>query len=822
MFQARKWSWKRVAARLLLVPVLAGGSAAVAHAQATPKAGSGGAPAMGQPPLSAGMSNNFAGSPTGDPKMLLKGGRAALAAGKFDEAQDLARRAEANNPTGKWGLFDDTPNSLLKDIDSAREKDKHVQSEKLYKLAKELFTKKAASDAERAYNLDTAYQTARKADYLHGPYSMWDMGDRPDKLVKEIEQARSKMKPTGGAAAVAAARTPGVPAPGPMAANTRPGTPGVRPTPGTNPNLPAGGPTVARNTPASPVGGPIPPVLGGKVIDPKAIAGPVAPVKPTDPKAVVSVDPKKAEAVKLLDDGRKLTAAGDFAGAKAKFQDADKLGATFATSEYGPSFALQELSARGAGAVSDLMKEAEARTAKKEFDRAEAALTAATEIATALSLFARPIEEAKSSLRLASGGQYGGLPPGGLAPAPGVETLVPVGAGPVAPVLPAAGVASVKSAPAPAAAGTATGRQLLDQAELELKKGDLEMARKLAVQAHNLGGSQEQARGLLNQIDAEAFNRKKLTAEKSFTAAVEAHGNKDYSHALGVLVLIDPQLLAADKKHKRDELMAACRAELGKADAVVAVGGRQPAADPLGQLKNTPADPMAPGTARIGDPARPANPDSYATQADALKKVQYQKLRTDGLKIQADAQAAFGRGDTDAAIQLLIDYQNKVKSSGLPPAEVAMLVRPTDSRLEMFRVMKGAGRRDRPGEAGEARVPRADRRPRRRRGAAQGRGAEAHPPVPRAGEGVEVQGGRGGRAAGQAARAGRPGDRRAGPHGEDQRSGPRGREAQGRQGAARPRRAQRSRQGRPAGHPGRPGEDQAGGVAAEPRPRLAG
>lgn len=685
MFQATKWSWKRVAARLLLVPVLAGGPAAVAHAQATPK---GGTPGLGQPPLSAGMSNNLAGMPTGDPKALLKGGRAALAAGKFDEAQDLARRAEANNPSGKWGLFDDTPNSLLKDVDSAREKDKKVQAEKLYKVAKDLFTKKPAGDAERAYNLDTAYQMARKADYLHGPYSMWDMGDRPDKLVKEIEQARAKMKP--GAGATTAARTPGGPSSGQMTAGARPGS---RPTPAANPKMPAG-PNVAGNMPVAPAGGPLPPVPGPKSPpDPKAVAGPVAPVKPPAPAAVAVVDGKKAEALKLLDEGKKLHAAGDFGGAKVKYAEADKLGATFAAGEYSPQFAMQELSARGADAITRLMKEAETHTAKKDYAKAEAALNAATEIAAALSLFPRPIEEAKSTLRLASSGQYGGLPPGGLAPAPGVEVLIPTGGGPVAPVLPsAAGVASIKSptpaTPAPApTAGNVTGRQLLDQAELELRKGDLEMANKLAVQAHNLGGSQEQARGLLNQIDAEAFNRKKMTAEKSFAAAVEAHGNKDYGQALGVLVLIDPQLLTPDKKHRREELVASCRAELGKGEAVVAAGGQQPAADPMGQLKNTP-EPAAPGTARIGD-GKPASPDSYATQADALRKVQVQKLRTDGLKIQADAQAAFGRGDTDAAIQLLIDYQNKVRSSGLPPAEVAMLLRQADSRLEMFRVMKG-------------------------------------------------------------------------------------------------------------------------------------
>ena len=33
MFQAKKWNWKRVAANLLLVPILGGGSVAVVNAQ---------------------------------------------------------------------------------------------------------------------------------------------------------------------------------------------------------------------------------------------------------------------------------------------------------------------------------------------------------------------------------------------------------------------------------------------------------------------------------------------------------------------------------------------------------------------------------------------------------------------------------------------------------------------------------------------------------------------------------------------------------------------------------------------------------------------
>ena len=45
-----------------------------------------------------------------------------LAEGQFDRAQDLARQADAANPSGRWGLFDDTPESLEGDIRKARTK----------------------------------------------------------------------------------------------------------------------------------------------------------------------------------------------------------------------------------------------------------------------------------------------------------------------------------------------------------------------------------------------------------------------------------------------------------------------------------------------------------------------------------------------------------------------------------------------------------------------------------------------------------------------------------------------------------------------------
>jgi type II secretory pathway component GspD/PulD (secretin) len=228
---------------------------------------------------------------------------------------------------------------------------------------------------------------------------------------------------------------------------------------------------------------------------------------------------------------------------------------------------------------------------------------------------------------------------------------------------------------------------MLEQAAFELKKGELDLASRLAVQAHNLG-LQDEASRLLTTIDAEKYRQKRATALKSLDAAAQAHAHKDYGQAVGVLTLIDPMLLPADKKARRDELLSLCNAELDKGKGLVAAAGTQPPAG--GELTPVPG-PMPgvnpPGTARVGDPKPGA--DNMTSQVDALRRVEFQKLRSEGLKVQADAQAAFGRGDTDVAIHMLTTYQNKVRAANLEPASVAMLLRPIDSRMEMFRVMKG-------------------------------------------------------------------------------------------------------------------------------------
>jgi hypothetical protein len=624
VFHARKWGWKRIAANLLLVPVFTGASAAVAHAQYNPV------------PAQAGKAN-LPGTAPGDAKAMLKEGRRALKAGQFDRAQDLARAAEANNPQGKWGLFDDTPSALLKDVQSAVVEAQKTEANDLLKQAKSLMAKPApGGEAERAANFDQALQMAQRADQLHGPYSAWDFGDRPDKLVKSIQAARGKLK------------------------NVPPAT-GIASMP---PTVPSGTKT-AGNTPAF--------IPAGANIGAMPAAN----------------DPKKLAAAQLLADGRKLADQRNYAAARAKYMEADRLKVAFGTNEFNPGFALQDLNARGIRDIEAHVAESHKMIARKDYEKAEANVTAGAKIAAALGLYARPVENARAQLHAASGGKFGGP----ATPAPGSTAPKADSVASTPTVKPIAGASTPGAKSVVQATGGLSGKQLLDQAAFEFSRGDLDMATKLALQAHNMGGAQEEARAMLNSIDAERLAQKKVNALRSCDAAQAAVKNRDFNHAMGVLMLIDPNLLPAEMKARRDELMATCRTELEKSGGTTLAAATQPPAIPGTPtaeppvIPGVPGSPSTPGSARLtSDPRRP---DSVATQAEALRKVQFQKLRSDGLKIQTDAQAAFGRGETDLAIQMLVDYANRVRAANLEASSVALLLRPIESRLEMFRVMKG-------------------------------------------------------------------------------------------------------------------------------------
>jgi hypothetical protein len=121
--------------------------------------------------------------PNADPKVLLKQSRESLAAGRFDEAQALASRANASNH--RWGVFEDNPTKCVEDLQKARAKAERAEAVRLMADAR-----KCIAEGK----LDEAEGMAYRAERLHGTFSVLDGGDRPAKLLGEIQSARGKAR----------------------------------------------------------------------------------------------------------------------------------------------------------------------------------------------------------------------------------------------------------------------------------------------------------------------------------------------------------------------------------------------------------------------------------------------------------------------------------------------------------------------------------------------------------------------------------------------------------------------------------------------------
>ena len=92
----------------------------------------------------------------------------------------------------------------------------------------------------------------------------------------------------------------------------------------------------------------------------------------------------------------------------------------------------------------------------------------------------------------------------------------------------------------------------------------------------------------------------------------------------------------------------------------------------------------APGTARAADSAG-AN---LLKATEAMRQVKFQELRADGLAAQRNAQAKAAVGQTDAAIDVLKNYLAGLDEQQLDPAQMSLLRRPVESRLEKFKILK--------------------------------------------------------------------------------------------------------------------------------------
>lgn len=656
-----------------------------------------------------------------DPKVLLGWAKQALDNGDLDKAQDLAMQAQAYAAGIRWGLFDDTPQSILKDVQKARARRDRDYADRLLAEARSLMGRRSANPGERAANLAAAEDKARMAAQLHGEYDLWDFGDRPHDVIAAVRKARD-VEGFGG--------------PPPM---PRP-TPGGRP----EPDEIVDGP---RQMPAR-----------------RPTAGPEDRVPPPDaPRADGG---RKKAAVLLMQEAKALEIGRHYVEARAKYAEAARLNAPFAPDEASPEGELQRLNVAARRKIRSLVDEARSCLDRKDETAAAALLDDAHALATGMGLDASAIQEARAALkRPGAPARADRTPPASDDPPPlpksiksvdedlppvkpipatrGADVIRPIPPGPpvkvgkrpeadAPPSLPtipdvvaeadAAKPPSVGGSPAKAPtkdpvveapkkgdpAKEARGRQMLAAARAELEKGETEAARKLAVELiSGRYACKDEAAALLSSVDAAESERKIDTARRAFENGMSAYYAHNFGQALAIFQEIDGTLLPVEARKRLTEMMA--QADVMKKQQEAAVAAAKKAAAPpavsagatrAGAEERVPVTPrpaagivdlppiIPPAAVTPAVPVGKAGSDSLLKQQEALTQVEFQKLRSKGLKVESDATARFGRGETDAALQDLDNFLAEVKGSSLEPAKQAMLTRPVEARMDRLKILK--------------------------------------------------------------------------------------------------------------------------------------
>ncbi|MFM7150097.1 MAG: hypothetical protein ACKO23_09670, partial [Gemmataceae bacterium] len=119
-------------------------------------------------------------------RMQLMQGRKLLAEGKIEDAARVSQKVKSQ-PTISWGLFEDSPDRLSMDIEKARARRDRDESARLVVEGRKLYEKG---------DLEGATRLAYRAQKMHGSYSIWDLGDRPSKLLLDIQSAQARSRKT--------------------------------------------------------------------------------------------------------------------------------------------------------------------------------------------------------------------------------------------------------------------------------------------------------------------------------------------------------------------------------------------------------------------------------------------------------------------------------------------------------------------------------------------------------------------------------------------------------------------------------------------------
>ncbi|MCI0742521.1 MAG: hypothetical protein L0Y72_26105 [Gemmataceae bacterium] len=441
-----------------------------------------------------------------DARILVKEARSLLQENRLEEAEKLCQQAAGS--TGiRWGLFEDTPDRLKNDIHKAKTKRDRDESARLLAEARKL---------HQMGNHHEARVKALRAQELHGPYSVWDLGDRPQKLLEEIQRAETKKGP---------ADTPSM-----NVAKPKEQSKGQA-----NQNPPA----LAKNA--------------QKKSQPAAKAPPLF-----SGTAQAAVKPR---AVALLNEARVLQRQGKLLEARAKAVEAKSFKVVFGPEEDSPESCLLSLSAQCDRHVQLMIKSATDHvmnhpTDNQRFHKAEADLGSARKLAHAFGQSTRHLDEKSKWLQQA-------------AASVGVSVAGAQGVGQDASQVVNAGTPQHTQA-------RQVGMEKLDKAFLELKAGNWPLARRFAEEAfHPSFGIQKEAADLLRSIDADEHNHRMNMASRNADAGIEAFMRRDYRRAGTLFTSVDLHLLHPAKAERIREIIATAEMQPGAVQQTVAKTGAQ-------------------------------------------------------------------------------------------------------------------------------------------------------------------------------------------------------------------------------------------------------
>jgi type II secretory pathway component GspD/PulD (secretin) len=393
-----------------------------------------------------------------------------------------------------------------------------------------------------------------------------------------------------------------------------------------------------------------------------------------------------SRAVALVAEARALETQDQLIEAFGKAMEAQRVETTWGPQEESPGIVLRDLDTKAAARVRALLNQATEtvnNTADAaRFQKADQCLVLARRLAEAFRQDMAPIDQRVQWLQTAASQ---GAAPVAAAPVP-LQSVPAVGTGlPQAPLDPHA-----KSE-------HDTAVMKLDQARLEMKAGNIAIARKLAEDAFGTKSVKTDAEAVLRSIDAEEHAQAILVNTRNFAAGCEAFKQNDYRKAANLLANVDVRMLTPDQARKVGEIIESPQMRGGLQQVAATVPGTPGSVEapttnsslvppPAPDKNPAPSVPgLTPGGKVTNDLNVDATPEKHLSEVRQMQKIQSDKLRDMSRAAQLRSTELSRAGQHEKAIEVLQDYQVKLKDSGLDEVMTTTLNRPIEERIKSLR-----------------------------------------------------------------------------------------------------------------------------------------